>query len=397
MVLSGVFSLLYLWYALYPGKIDPEALLYFDPGQVAVGREYSSLHRLLFIGAFLVQAGFLIWLVFGGRAASLSRWVQQVTGGNYWLSIIVFFLTLWLILRLLRLPFSLYGGYFWQHRWGFSTQTMGSWWGDYFKGASLELVLSTAGVLLLFWILGRWPGSWWLAGAAFFSAWLVIQTFLWPVLVSPLFNRFTPAQDPAVLSMVQELSEKSGVPVDQVLIMDGSRRTTMANAYFAGLGQTKRIALYDTLLEQYPPDEVKAVVAHEIAHWSLGHINRGLAWGILGNVFLWGLLFVLLRPVAPGGMRYPPETLAVMMLFLMLVSFLSSPIQSHLSRGMEREADRLAVMLTGDAPAAVRLHTGLAAKNNSDVSPPAFIRWFSHSHPPAPERIRLVIEIMQNK
>jgi len=368
--------------------VAPEAQQYFSAFQVSQGREYSQTLRLLFAGGFIAQATFLIWMVFGGRAAALSRWAQQISGGSYWGSLLLFFFTLWLLLRLIELPFSLFGSYFWQHRWGFSTQTFASWWLDYLKGAGLELALSCVGVLLLFWILNRWPAAWWLIGASFFSLWLVIQSFLWPVVVAPLFNRFTPVEDPAVLAMVGELSDKAGLPVDRVLVMDASRRTTRANAYFAGLGHTKRIVFYDTLLQNYPPDEVKAVVAHEMAHWCQGHIVRGLALGILGNFVFWVLLFVLLRATAPVNDRYPPHTWAVVLLFFLLVSFVSSPLQNYFSRSMEEEADRIAVQLTGDAPAAVRLQVNLAAKNLSDVAPPAFIRWFSYSHPPAMARIK---------
>lgn len=346
--------------------------------------------RLVFISSFMIQAAFLLWLVFGGRAVTLSRWAQQAVGGNFWGSLLLFFLSLWLLLLLLELPFTLFSSYFWQHRWGFSTQTMGSWWLDYVKGAGLDLVLSAAGVMILFWMIGRWPGTWWLTGAAFISIWFFIQTIFWPVVVSPLFNRFVPAKDQAVLTMVQELSEKARLPVGQVLIMDASRRTTLANAYFAGLGRTKRIVLYDTLLANYPLDEVEAVVAHEMAHWRQGHIMRGLTLGILGNFFFWGLLFVAFRTAVPLTTRYPPYAWSVILLFFLLASFASSPLQNYFSRGMEEEADRVAVMLTGDAPAAVRLQEDLATKNLSDVAPAPFIEWFSYSHPEALTRINAI-------
>lgn len=390
IILAGVFSLLYLFFSFFPGRVPSETWQYFSPEQVNRGQQYTKILRIVFISSFLVQGVFLLWLVFGGRAVALSRWAQQAAGSGYWGSLMLFFLSLWLMLQLLELPFKLYSSYFWQHRWGFSTEGLGSWFLDYFKGAALDLILLALGVSLLFWIMTRWPNTWWLISAAFFSIWLVIQTFLWPVVVSPLFNRFVPAKDPAVLAMVHELSQKAQLPVDQVLIMDASRRTTKANAYFAGLGQTKRIVLYDTLLEKYPLDEVKAVVAHEMAHWRQGHILRGLTLGILGNFLLWGLLFLLLRTTVPISLRYPPDTLAIIVLFFMLVSFVSSPLENYISRNMEKEADRVAVMFTGDVAAAVRLQVDLAIRNLSDVAPAPFIQWFSYSHPPALARINTI-------
>ncbi|HPZ44294.1 MAG TPA: M48 family metallopeptidase [Bacillota bacterium] len=393
VLLTVAFSLLYLWFTLFPGRVTPETWQYFSAGQVELGRQYNKILRLVFIGGFLSQAAFLLWLVFSGRAAALSRWSEQAAGGNYILSLLLFFLVLWLALLVLDLPFNFFSSYVWQHQWGFSTQNLASWWSDYIKSAGLRLVFGAAGAVILFQVMGRWPRTWWLAGAVLFSAWLVIESYLWPVLIAPLFNRFEPAADPAVVSMVQELSQKAGLPVDQVLVMDASRRTNRANAYFAGLGGTRRIVLYDTLLRDYPPDQVRAVVAHEMAHWRQGHIVRGLALGVLGNFALWGLLFLTLRSTVPlAGGRYPPGAWAVILLFFLLVTFAGTPLQNYFSRGMEQEADRVAVMLTGDVEGAVRLQQDLAAKNLSDVAPAPFIRWFSYSHPPAVSRIEQILE-----
>ncbi|OPX86721.1 MAG: Protease HtpX [Pelotomaculum sp. PtaB.Bin104] len=389
IVAVGMFSLLYLWFSLFPGRVGPGIGNYFSAEQINQGRQYNNVLRLAYLTNFLVQVLFLLWLVFSGRAEAFSHRMQQVAG-SYSGGILLFFLTLWLLLKLLDLPFTLFSSYYWQHQWGFSTQSLGAWWLDYIKGSGLELVLSAMGVGLLFWVINRLPNAWWLAGAGFVSLWIVFQTFLWPVVVSPMFNRFTPVEDPTVNSMVHKLSEQAGLPVDQAFVMDASRRTTKANAYFTGLGQTKRIVLYDTLLADYPPEQVEAVVAHEMAHWRLGHITRGLLLGILGSFVAWGLLFVVLRTTLPVSGRAQPYAWAVILLFFMLASFFSGPLQNYFSRSMELEADRSAVILTGNVPAAVRLQVDLAAKNVSDVAPAPFIQWFSYSHPPALKRIEIL-------
>jgi STE24 endopeptidase len=389
LVTAGVFALLYLWFTLFPGRAVPGAGRYFTTDQVERGREYQRGLRLVSTGSFLVQAFFLAWLVFGGRAAVLSTWALELTG-SYWGGVLLFFFVLWLALRVLNLPFRIFSSYCWQRRWGFSTQTFRAWWIDYLKGAAIDLILSAAGAVLFFWVAARWPAAWWLAGAALFFVLYIFLVFIWPLVVAPLFNRFEPAADPAVVGMVRELAQKAGLPVEQVLVMDASRRTTRANAYFTGLGRTKRIVLYDTLLRNYPLEQVRAVVAHEMAHWCRGHVMRGLALGVMGSFVIWGLLFVALRGTIPVSAPYPPHAWAVVLLFATLGFFVSSPLQNFISRRMEEEADRVAVQLTGDAAAAVRLQVELAAKNLSDVSPPAFIRWFSYSHPPVLERIGVV-------
>ncbi len=385
----GVLGLLYLWFTLFPGRVAPDTYIYFSAEQVESGRQYSRAIRLAYIFSIFAQAAFLVWFIFTGRAVALVRWLEQTAGGGFWTNLLLFFLALWFFLQLINLPFTLFNSYFWQHWWGFSTQTMGSWWTDYIKESAISLILSAAGVFILFGFMNRWPNAWWLAAAAFLSLWIVIQTFLWPVVVSPIFNRFTPATDPAITSMVRDLAGKAGLPVDEVLIMDASSRTTRANAYYAGLGSTKQIVLYDTLLTAYPLDEVQAVVAHEMAHWLKGHIIQGLILGILGNFILWYLMFLLLRVTIPNLMRNP-VTWAMILLFFLLTSFDGSPLQNYISRHMETEADRISVMLTEDIPAAVRLEIDLAVGNLSDVAPAPFIQWFSYSHPPASTRIKTI-------
>lgn len=385
----GVLGLMYIWFTLFPGRAAPDTFLYFSAEQVERGRQYSRSIRVNYILSVFAQVAFLVWFIFTGRAAALSRWLEQTVGGGFWTGLLLFFLVLWFFLQLINLPFTLFSSYFWQHWWGFSTQTMGSWWGDYIKESAISLVLSAVGVFILFGFMSRWPNAWWLVAAAFLSVWIIVQTFIWPVAVSPLFNRFTPATDPAVTSMVRDLAGKAGLPVDEVLIMDASSRTTRTNAYYAGLGSTKRIVLYDTLLAAYPLDEVQAVVAHEMAHWLKGHIIQGLVLGIMGNFILWYLLFLLLRSTIPNLTR-SPVTWAVITLFFLIASFAASPLQNYISRRMETEADRTSVTLTGDVPAAVRLEMDLAAGNLSDVAPAPFVKWFSYSHPPAPDRIKSI-------
>lgn len=387
--IAGVFSLLYLWYTFFPGQVSPEATHYFTTEQISNGRAYSHTQRLLTLGSFMLEVVFLFWFLRSGRAVSLSSWAQSTAGGSYLGSVLLFFYVLWLALRLINLPLDLYGSYFLQHSWGFSTQTLAAWSADYLKGAGLDVIFSSIGVAIFFIILQRWPRIWWLVGATLLAGWLIMQNILWPVLLSPLFNRFEPVQDTVILNTVQELSLKAAIPVDQVLVMDASRRTTKANAYFAGIGQTKQIVLYDNLLKDYTQDEIKAVIAHEMAHWRQGHIVKGLALGVVGNFLAWGLLFLFLKTVLLPR-HYPPYTWAMVLLFFTLLNFVSSPLQNYISRSMEREADHISVMLTGDPAAAIQLQKSLVTKNISDVSPPAFIEWFSYSHPSVLNRIKVL-------
>ena len=392
MMLTGVFALLYLWSSLFPGPVDPAVLKYFSQEQVQNGRAYSQVPRILYIAGFALQAGFLAWFVFSGRARTWETWLLKRTGENYWGTVLLFFITVWLILTLLNLPLTFYNSYIWQHRWGFSTQSLPSWWSDYFKSTALDFLLSGAAVLIIFWVFNHWTKHWWLIGAILFGLWLVVQDVLWPVVVSPLFNHFEPVQNPAITRMVHDLSIKAGVPVKDVLVMDASRRTTKVNAYFTGMGETKRIVLYDNLLK-FPMDEIRAVVAHEMGHWQKRHVLIGTLLGILAGFIAWRLLAFALHPWHWGSRRAEPQVWAVIQLFFLLVLFVTNPVQNAISREMEREADQVSLHLTQDPQAEVRLQVDLAKQNLTDFSPPPFIVWFSYSHPTPLQRI----EAMQAK
>lgn len=387
-----LFSSLYLWFTLFPGPVGSEALSFFTLEQIQDGRAYSIGPRLTYILSFVLQVAFLIWLIQSGRAWQLSSACERWARGREELGILAFFFVLWILVNIIRLPFSFFNGFYWQHLWGFSTQSMGSWWLDFLKEEGLDLIMSGVGVLLLFWAFKIWPTTWWIVGALFFSAWLIIQSVLWPIVVAPLFNHFEPVQNSGVTRMVHELAGEAGLDINEILVMDASQRTTKANAYFAGLGHTKRIVLYDNLLNQYSLEEVKAVIAHEMAHWQKGHIVKGILLGILGSFIVWGCAYLVLRSGIRGN-HYPPMAWAVFMLFLLLATFVSNPIQNLISRQMEIEADQTSVHLMGDATAAMSLQMNLALRNRSDLSPPPFLEWFSYTHPSVLTRIEKIKEV----
>ncbi|MEW8957573.1 Protease HtpX [Moorella humiferrea] len=397
LITAGIVSLAFIFYTLFPGKVPSVAGQYFTPSEIERARHYQQIMRLLGVMAFLAQVVCLVWLVASTRAMAWSDTVLRITGGRYYPALIIYFILIWILLKVVALPFNFYGGFIVQHQWGFSTQNLGSWWMDYLKGGVLELVLAGIGVTLLFWSSGRWPHTWWAVAALFLSGWLFISTFLWPLLVAPLFNRFQPIEEGPVKTTVDRLAERAGLKIKEILVMDASRRTTKANAYFTGLGSTKRIVLYDNLLKNYPLEEVEAVIAHEMAHWQRGHIFRSLLWSVGANFLLLGMLYAVLKitftyEIARPG-PYPPHLLVATLLFLQLVSFLGQPLQNAISRHYEREADRVALQLTGNPDAMIRLHIDLARKNLSDIAPPPFITWLTASHPSPLERIREAEEV----
>lgn len=393
-VLTAFFLSLYMYFTLQPVTVTPMALEYFNQEEIILGRQYWRERQQLSLISFVLRVAILTAVALGPWGNSLSRRALHIARGHKFFAALLFFFGLWIILQLINLPLSFYRSYVLEHRWGFSTQTLAGWWADYAKNAVLDLIFSAAGAMLFFWALERWPVGWWLPASLFMAGWLVVQTLLWPTLLAPLFNRFEPVQDPEVVAMVRRLAERAQIPVEEVLVMDASRRTTKANAYFAGIGRTKRIVLYDTLLNNYSPAEVEAVVAHEMAHWKLGHIKNGIFLGILATTVQFYLLALVLRSLDVQWQlgHYLPRAWAVALLFMVLTSFVVSPIETGISRQMEKAADVESVALIGNSDGAVALQVNLARRNRSDILPPWFIEWFAYTHPSTLRRIEFLKE-----
>ncbi|MGC7871853.1 M48 family metallopeptidase [Desulfosporosinus sp. SYSU MS00001] len=384
--LTVVFALLYFISALFPKPIDPSISKYFSLALAEKARIYNYTPRIVYIVHLCFQIGFLTWLLFSARG---QFYVQRIRnpGRNYWVVSLLSILAIWLISTLISLPFSYYSGYYWQKIWGFSTQSQVAWWIDYLKNTSIDLVLSLAGGIVFFLLVNRLSRYWWLVGSLLFSLWLLVEYFFWPIVVSPIFNHFEPIPNSAVTAMVDELAQKAGLNVGSVFMMDASKQTTFANAYFTGVGSTKRIVIYDTLLKNYTLPEIKAVIAHEMGHWRHSDVVHGLLLGMAGGFIVFGFLTFLLRPWLPKNSNKPPELWAALQLALILLLFVSSPIQSAISREMERNADYFSLELTGNLPVQIQLQEDLALNSLADLDPPGFIVWFSYDHPPTLTRI----------
>ncbi|AFM43344.1 Zn-dependent protease with chaperone function [Desulfosporosinus acidiphilus SJ4] len=389
--LTVIFAFLYLVSALFPAPIDPSVAKYFSITLAEKARTYNYTPRILFIVNFCLQVVLLSWLLFSSKGRSLFQSIQKFTK-NYWLVTLLSVLGIWLISTLISLPFTYFSGYYWQKIWGFSTQSSAAWWMDYWKTTGIDLCISLAGGIIFFMLVNKASRSWWLIGSLLFSIWLVAEYFFWPIIVSPIFNHFKPVPDSAIVSMVNDLAHKAGLNVGAVLEMDASRQTTFANAYFTGVGTSKRIVIYDTLLHNYSLPEIKAVIAHEMGHWRHNDVIHGLLLGMAGGFIVFGLLTILLKPWLPKNSNKPPQLWAALQLAVILLLFVTSPIQNAVSRQMEQNADYFSLQLTGNLPAEIQLQEDLARNSLADLTPPAFIVWFSYDHPPTLARIQDLVQ-----
>jgi STE24 endopeptidase len=283
---------------------------------------------------------------------------------------------------LVRLPLAGWRGWVRERRWGFSTQPLGGWLGDRAKGLALSLAL-TAGAWAAAVALARALPGWWAlpAGAALALAALLLS-FVAPVVLEPLFNRFAPLADAALADELRALAERAGVPVRDVLVADASRRTTKLNAYVSGLGRTRRVVLFDTLLEAADAPEIRLVVAHELGHRRDRHLAKFTLLAMVGAAGAVALLWAVLGTSVASPREVPAALLVVTALELAAM-----PAVAALSRRWERAADRCSLDLTGDEEAFERVHIQLARRNLADLAPPRLAYLLVFSHPTPPERL----------
>ena len=283
---------------------------------------------------------------------------------------------------LVRTPLAYWRGFLRERRYGFSTQTAGAWGLDRLKGVAIGMILSAAGMIGLVGLARTFP-AWWALPAAVAAALLVLLlSFVAPVVLEPVFNKFEPLPDRELAADLQALAERVGVPIREVLVADASRRTTKVNAYVSGLGRTRRLVLYDTLLERGKLRGLRLVVAHELGHRRYGHLVKATALGIVGAV-----LGVLVIWAVLGTGVADPAVAPRVLLVAALLELLMLPFEAWLSRRWERQADRFSLETTNDLEAFIDVHRDLALANLADLDPPRALYMLLFTHPTPPERI----------
>ncbi|MCM8749419.1 M48 family metallopeptidase [Thermomicrobiaceae bacterium CFH 74404] len=295
---------------------------------------------------------------------------------------------------LLGLPSRAWRDLVLEHRYDLSTQRGRDWIVDQLKALALGLPVETLigqGVLAA---LRRWPRRWWLALSLAAAPLAALFSFLFPVVIAPRFNRYRPLEDEALAARLRDQAAAAGIQVSEILVTDLSRRTRKANAFFAGLGRTRRIVLGDTLLDEFAPDEIAVILAHELGHQA----HRDLWRLILASTAQVTLTTWLAQRLAERATRRygrqlglgrldQPAALPLIAWLAALAGLILAPAVSAFSRRIERQADRFALELTGDASAFIRAMQRLAVQNLSDPDPPRLERWLFGSHPSIAERV----------
>jgi STE24 endopeptidase len=365
------------------GLIEPapvEAQQYFTALQLDRAEDYRSLQRVLGLAGLGIGLGTLAVLAWRPPERVLRRLESRpllggaAAGAGISLVLLVTGLPVraWMRQRALDV--------------GLSTQSWPDWAVDVLKGAGIGAVTAAVGGLVAMALVRRFPRNWWAPGAVLVVAYGVITIWLYPVVIDPIFNNFQKLPRGELRSEVLRLADRAGVDVGEVYRVDASRRTSAANAYVIGLGHSKRVVLYDNLIDDFTPAEVRGVVAHELGHQKHDDLLRGLAW--LAIVAPAGTFLV--QALSERFYRRPlgtPAALPAIALSIALASLVFGWASNALSRRVEASADSFSLELTGDAKDFIGFQRRLAIQNVSDPDPPELLHVLFDTHPTTIERI----------
>lgn len=323
-----------------------------------------------------------------------GRLVRRLPGRRWWpLHVLVTVVVLALVGRLVTLPLGVAAEDL-RRDYGLSTRDWAGYAADVLRGLLVSVVVLTLVLLVLLALVRYARRAWWLLASLLAAGFVVVASYVYPLAIEPLWNDFEPLDDGSLRTSLLSLAEADGLEVDDVLVADASVRTTAVNAYVSGFGATKRIVVYDTLVDGAPPAEVRQVVAHELGHADEDDVLTGTLVGALGAAAGVTLLLLvagsgpLRRRAGVGGLG---EVAAVPMLLALVAvgTLLALPAQNVVSRAVEARADRHALGLTDDPATQIALQQRLAVRNLNDPDPPAWqYLWFA-SHPTAAQRVAL--------
>ncbi len=353
-------------------------------------RRYNRIRRRLSLADTFLGLALLAALLVAGWSAPLRDLAYEAARQRYSLALFAYLAMLLALGKLLALPLDLYS-FRLEHRFHLSNQRFGSWAWDEAKGWLVGLVLGGVLAELVYWVIRNWPEHWWLIAWAVFLGLLVLFAQIAPVVLFPIFYKFQPLEKEALKRRLVALGERAGTRVRGVYEWKLSEKSKKANAALTGLGNTRRIILSDTLLENYSEEEIEAVLAHELGHHVHRHIPKSiLLEAAITFVGFWAANEALRYLVERRGMFQGMADFAnlpLLALVASLLSFLLMPALNAYSRQKEREADRYAFRSIPQVQPFISSMNKLADQNLAERSPSRWVEWFFHSHPAIAKRI----------
>ena len=355
--------------------------------------DYVTAKGQLSRAEIFLDAAVLLAFTLGGLLQYFADQVTAILGPGYWHGIALFGLV-GITGFLVALPFDLFRTFRIEARFGFNKITPALWLQDLFKGVAVAIIIGVPLLLTVFWLMDVMGERWWIYVWIVWLGFNLLALFLYPTVIAPLFNKFTPLQDQALKTRIEALLTRCGFSTSGLFVMDGSRRSSHGNAYFSGFGRAKRIVFFDTLLERLAPPEIDAVLAHELGHFHHKHIVKRIVFMAVTSMALLYLLAQLMNQswffvglgASPVGAGSTPLALLLFSMVMPVFMFLLSPVGAVISRRHEFQADTYAAS-HASANELISALVKLYRDNASTLTPDPLHSLFYDSHPPAATRI----------
>src|SRR5690554_3825557 len=355
-------------------------------------KKYNNIKLAVGIGEGILS--FILMLLF--VATGLSSTLVNILSGfftNPYIIFLAFVLIPGLAALIIFAPVNFYSGFYLEHKYNLSNQTLLKWLYENFKGMVVSLVIGIPILLFFFYVLNKFGSLWWLPLAIGLFIISVVLGRIAPVIILPLFYKLTPIEDENLKERIERLAKDAGIKVGNVYKFDMSKNTKKANAAFTGIGKSKRIILGDTLLENYTADEIETVIAHEMGHYKKKHIIKNIIIGTFSS-FLTLFLIAYLYENTIGWFGFNSITdiaaLPVLSLWAAVIGLIQNPLSNILSRKFEYEADEYAVTATYKPLPYISTLNKLTEQNLGDKNPHPFVEWFFYSHPSINNRINAI-------
>jgi len=382
-------------------SVPPEFEGRIDQGFLKKAQDYEVEKGRLDIVSSLFGSIILIAFIFGGLLNVYNSWIASLNL-SFLVSGWLFFMLLSYGQEILSLSFSLYNTFKIENKYGFNTMTLKLWISDLFKSLLISTVLTSLLLFSAFWLIQASPNYWWFWVWCFILAYGIFVMYISPYIIEPLFNKFTPVDDESLRQRIVTLTEKVGIHASKILKIDASKRSRHTNAYFTGIGRTKRIILYDTLLQEMNHDEILSVLAHEIGHWKKRHLLKMMAVAEVFSFIGLYLAFKLTQgDILLNLFRISTDTIFAKFIILAfvfgIIAFPLEPLVNFFIRRHEREADRVSYELAGDGASMVNALIKLSKENLANLYPHPLYVFLHYSHPPILERIRYIREFNGGK
>jgi STE24 endopeptidase len=354
---------------------------------------YSRFKNIWRFAGFGIDVLIFLALVYTGLSGRLQKWAAAISHKRV-LMYFFYFIFFLLVLYILYLPVDYYREFVVEHNYGFSNQTFAGWVVDGLKGQAVTLVVGFIGIFILYWLINRFR-RWWFYLTIVSIPLAVLLIVIVPVVVAPMFNKFEPLKDKNLAREMAALASKAGIDDPDIFEVDASKRSKKVNAYYTGMFGTRRIVLYDNIIEALSVEELKFVMGHEIGHYKMRHIWKGLAIAVV-FIFVGTFLMGKLLPglIRRHGRKFGFDrlgnvaSLPLIILFVTVFSFITQPIPNAISRHFEYNADEYGFKLSGvTVKDAARTFDKLSVYNLSDPDPPAIIEFWFYDHPAIDKRV----------